>query len=157
MTTPPSTGGAAATVARLPRGIRLNNPGNMDRVNPPWNGQSIDQPDLRFAAFLSPVWGLRAMMKQFRTYARREIDTPRKIIETWAPPKENQTDAYLANVCRAIGKTPDTALDCQDAATLIALAKAITHQEQGTPPVGYPPHWFADAVYEQAAHLALTT
>lgn len=141
----------------LPRGIRNNNPGNMNRTAKPWNGQSAAQPDPRFASFDSPMWGIRAMMKQFMSYAKRGIDTPREIIGEWAPASENNTAAYISNVSKAMGKTPDTVLDMKDVPTLISLAKAIVHQEQGPGISGYPPAWFPDAVYQQAAYSALTT
>jgi hypothetical protein len=32
-------------------------------------------------------------------------------IENWAPPVENQTSQYLANVCTWTGLTPDTIID----------------------------------------------
>lgn len=139
-----------------PRGIRLHNPGNIRHGPQHWEGQATVQPDPDFVAFDQPVHGLRAMMKIFQAYARRGVNTPAAIIATWAPPNENDTSAYIAAVAGALGVTADTVLDLRRSAPLIALARVVVHQEQGTAPAGQPPHWYPDALYADAAHLALT-
>lgn len=138
-----------------PRGIRLHNPGNIRHGPQHWEGQAASQPDPDFVAFDQPVHGLRAMMKIFQAYARRGMDTPARIIATWAPPNENDTRSYIATVAGALGVSADTVLDLRQSAPLIALAQAVVRQEQGPAPAGQPPHWYPDALYADAAHLVL--
>ena len=91
------------------RGIRNHNPGNIDfSPENSWLGLDTDKPsDGRFCRFKSPEWGIRAMARILRNYQKRDgqagvggpgIDTVQEIIHRWAPPVENQTDAYVRKV-----------------------------------------------------------
>ena len=51
-----------------------------------------------FVRFESFQWGYRAAVKILRSYHLRGIRSIRDIISTWAPPTENNTEAYIANV-----------------------------------------------------------
>jgi len=147
----------AAAPPALPRGIRLHNPGNIQHSATVWVGQADAQPDARFVAFAEPYFGIRAMMVGLRTHWHRGAHTLAALVAIWAPPVENDTPAYVANVCRwltgALNRpiAADTALDLADPATLVALAQSITKEEQGHPPAGMPPCWYPDALFRQAA------
>lgn len=59
-----------------PRGIRNNNPGNIRLSKTKWEGQKPLQADLDFIEFLSPLYGLRALMKLLLAYhLRHGLDT----------------------------------------------------------------------------------
>lgn len=79
----------------MTRGIRNNNPGNIRRSKSRWKGLSKNQTDSLFCVFDSMNYGLRAMMVLIAGYIKRGYDTPRKIINRYAPSFENNTDDYL--------------------------------------------------------------
>lgn len=116
------------------RGIRNNNPGNLEASWAfTWQGQNGT--DGRFATFASPEHGIRALGVNLLSYQRRGLDTISKIISRWAPPQDNNnTTAYIQNVSQALGVTPTTRLDVASPAVLTALSKAIIHQENGNVP-----------------------
>lgn len=93
-----------------PRGIRNNNPGNIERGEP-WRGLAAEQTDPRFAVFSSPVWGLRAMAVTLATYRERHgLRTIGRMIGRWAPSHENDTGAYARTVATACGISADAEL-----------------------------------------------
>lgn len=132
----------------LPKGIRLNNPGNIEKgLN--WKGLADIQPDKRFAAFISPEYGIRAICKLLRTYNKKyKIKTITGIINRYAPSHENPTDAYIKNIALWTGFKPKETLDLSDVDVLAQLAKAITRQENGMVP-------WDDSTYIKGASLAL--
>lgn len=90
-----------------PRGIRNNNPGNIRHSSTKWVGE-VKGSDPSFKTFSSPVFGIRAMAKLLGNYQRfYGLNTIREMISRWAPPKENDTDAYIAHVCSGSGFGPD--------------------------------------------------
>lgn len=141
-------GGGAVAVSKLPRGIRNNNPGNIEKGQP-WQGLSADQSsDSRFAVFREPVWGLRALGKTLQTYQRLYgINTIRAAISRWAPSVENNTDAYVNAVARHVGASPDAPLDFSRQSVLVPMIEAIVRHENGQQPYDL-------ATLKQAAALA---
>lgn len=81
-----------------PRGIRNNNPLNIERTADQWVGMSKVQEDSRFVTFTSPAYGYRAATKILLNYICRGNDTVREIIHAWAPVHENPTLAYAKAV-----------------------------------------------------------
>ena len=96
----------------LPRGIRNNNPLNIRRSKDQWKGLAD---------------------AQYRLY------TIRTIIRRWAPPGENNTEAYIANVSRLTGIDPDEPigipLEKPSRWMMVGIAMAI--QENGTDSLDY--------------------
>ena len=135
-------GVALTTGARAPRGIRNNNPGNIEK-GAPWQGLAADQSaDSRFAVFDSPVYGIRALTVVLLTYRNRhKLRTPREIISRWAPAFENDTGSYVAAVARAAGIGPDDPVTDQE---LPAVVAAIIKHENGINP--YPADLIADGI-----------
>jgi hypothetical protein len=128
-------------MADTPRGIRNNNPGNIERTGDRWQGMSADQSgDARFVVFDAPVWGLRALARILRK-DMAEGDTLRRIIGEWAPAAENNTGAYVNAVARHVGMDPDAPVREADLPRLMA---AIVQHENGAQP--YPPELFAQAL-----------
>ncbi|RFP02591.1 structural protein [Komagataeibacter xylinus] len=116
---------------KLPRGIRNNNPGNLDYVGQPGAHLETGVPCPRFAAFPSMADGIRALRNQLLRYGERGLTTVRAIISVYAPPSENPTGAYVYALCSHMGVQPDTVLDLRDPATQRGLIAGIATVENG--------------------------
>ncbi len=126
-------GGGEAS-ADGPRGVRNNNPGNLEASSSnPWIGQTGS--DGRFAKFETPEHGIRALGRNLISYQRQGIDTVGEIINRWAPPSDNNdTAAYIKAVCAQLGVTANQPLDASNPDTLQALCAAIIKHENGSQP-----------------------
>lgn len=115
------------------RGIRNNNPGNIDRTSDRWVGMAADQSgDPRFVVFTEMKWGVRAIAVLMHTYRDKYgLNTVRGIISKWAPSRENNTGAYVAAVSSVLGVSPDDTIDIDDDSTMFALVRAIIAHENG--------------------------
>ncbi|MGP7665866.1 hypothetical protein ACTZVH_14155 [Klebsiella pneumoniae] len=129
-------GGGEAS-ADGPRGVRNNNPGNLEASSSnPWIGQTGS--DGRFAKFETPEHGIRALGRNLISYQRQGIDTVGEIINRWAPPSDNNdTAAYIKAVCAQLGVTANQPLDASNPDTLQALCAAIIKHENGTQPYSH--------------------
>ncbi|WJJ60252.1 peptidoglycan lytic exotransglycosylase [Salmonella phage ST-29] len=127
------------------RGIRNNNPGNIRVSKDQWEGMTGD--DGAFVTFDSPESGVRALGKNLLSYGRQGYDSIEKIINRWAPPNENDTQAYIDSVVTATGIPATQSLDLSDPDTLSSLAQAISFHETGS---RYNPE-----VYQQGIARAL--
>ena len=90
------------------RGIRNNNPLNIRHSKDKWQGIAITQTDKSFVQFQSMAYGYRAAWKVLDTYCltfrrERKAYNVRNIIARWAPPTENDTDAYVRAVVSLSG------------------------------------------------------
>lgn len=133
-----------------PRGLRNANPGNIRHSRTLWQGEAPDQPDPDFVKFVAPEWGLRAMAKILLTYQANGFNTVRKIIGRWAPPNENDTQAYVRSVATSVGMLPDAPLDLSSPDTMAKLLKAIIRHENGQQP-------YSDDVVMKGVGLAAPT
>lgn len=115
----------------LARGLRNCNPLNIRRVaGTKWKGQSALQTDASFVCFNAMEWGIRAAFCILRTYARRyQCLSPADIVGRWAPPHQNDTDAYIRNVCTWTGFGGRQRLTEADWPRLV---QAMARQESGT-------------------------
>ncbi len=116
---------------QLPRGIRNNNPGNLDYVGQPGAHLETGVAEPRFAAFPTMADGIRALRDQLLRYAERGLTTVASIISVYAPPTENATSAYIGSLCRHMGVQPQTVLDLRNPATMRGLIEGITTMENG--------------------------
>lgn len=122
-------------MTNTPRGIRLNNPGNLEKNGTPWQGLAADQPDERFYKFDDAAWGIRAMARTLITYQdTHKINTVKGIINRWAPPHENDTRAYVLHVSQLLEVSPDQPIDVHQHAVMAPLVKAIIRHENGQQP-----------------------
>lgn len=122
----------------LPRGIRNNNPGNLNFAYQPgavMEPKTALVPNPRFANFPTMDDGIAALIHQLTLYFGRGINTVAGIIAQWAPSIENPTLAYIAYVARSMHVRPCDKLNA-DAETLAQLACAISHMENGVLPFG---------------------
>lgn len=118
------------------RGIRNNNPGNI-RWGDEWKGlvPQVQRTDKSFCQFISPEYGIRAMIIILRNYqSKYGLKTITGIVKRWAPPNENDTQAYIRNVAQATGTDADKPIDLTDSRKLIPLLQAIIKHENGSQP-----------------------
>ena len=90
------------------RGLRNNNPLNIRHSADRWQGARITQTDKSFVQFESMAYGYRAGWKVLDTYWKRFAEerlpyNVRNIIARWAPPSENDTEAYIRSVTLLAG------------------------------------------------------
>lgn len=144
-----------------PRGVRNNNPGNID-FNPrnDWVGQlglelGVSKP--RFARFDSPENGIRALGKLLLNYRGKDglpgvgkpgIDTPLELINRWAPSNENDTQAYATAIAKRLGVGVKTSIDVAKPKTLRELVVGIIIHENGYLP-------YSNAVIDEGIRRAL--
>jgi hypothetical protein len=137
-------------------GIRTNNPGNL-RYNPAIAWQGLATPPHNedgFCIFTDAAHGLRAVMIDLHSAIVIDgRDTVEEIITHYAPPTENDTDAYIKAVLHWCGWQPGEKPDATAESTYIDMAQAIVVHENGVPPSGTPTAWYDDATYEKAFEL----
>lgn len=142
---------AAVPAGPVPRGIRNNNPLNIEdgrfaRSMPGYTGG-----DGRFATFENPNQGTQAAGNLLDTYqSKYGLNTVRGIVNRWAPSAEaaNNTGGYVASVAGRLGIDPDQPLTPAQRPALIA---AMGQFENGRPIPGQP----ASAAVAQADPAAL--
>lgn len=111
------------------RAERNNNPGNLE-----YRGQDGAIPEDgsgRFAKFGSAAEGVSALVKQLQRYGARGLDSLDKIIAKYAPPGENDTQAYIDVLSQKLGVAPSEKLDLTNPDTLKTLVKGISKHEAG--------------------------
>ncbi len=121
------------------RGWRLNNPCCI-RKGTTWRGLAALQADNEFCTFIHPLYGFRAAVIIIcKTYYGRKLVTIRQIISRWAPSTENNTEAYITMVSKAVGIGADVMLPRPKAETKNVWASilwAIALHENGYVPNG---------------------
>ena len=123
------------------RGLRNNNPLNIRRSGDKWQGLRAQQEDKEFFQFSEMKWGWRAAFRLLchTYYGKYKLRTIRAIITRWAPPKENNTEAYIRRVTDRIGIAADRELgspiECPATWMMIGMAMAIV--ENGTTNLDY--------------------
>jgi len=114
-----------------PRGIKNNNPLNI-RHNPDlFQGESYPGTDRQFKQFISPAYGYRAAFVTLGTYLTRGKDTIEKIIRSWAPPSENNTEGYIATVEKLSGIKRDKVLTADSGEDYVKIVIAMSKVENG--------------------------
>ena len=129
------------------RGFRNHNPCNLRPVPLPavWKGQvGIDnKPGGPFSEFgdlegqEADFWGLRGGARNFESYQERDgCLTIGQVIHRHAPPDDNNnTDAYVAFVCKGLGVDPDVPVSLAgNPALMLSLIKQVVREEEGTCP-----------------------
>ena len=124
------------------RGTRNNNPLNLRHSADQWQGARKEQTDKSFVQFESMAYGYRAAWKTLDSYWKhfkrlRQPFTVRAIISRWAPPLENNTDAYVTTVLRltSLGGNERLPRPLRGIAIdkLVRLFRAMTTVECGIP------------------------
>lgn len=114
---------AQAPASGAPLGVRNNNPGNLRK----WG----DTPrEGGYAVFPSAEAGLSAAVKNLIAQQQLHgLNSIRGIVNRWAPPSENNTPSYIADVTKKTGFTADQPLNLQDPAIVAPLISAIVKHE----------------------------
>lgn len=144
-------------MATTPRGIRNNNPGNIEKGNDKWQGLDPKpaEIDTRFAQFKDPSWGIRALAVILINYQDKyNLRTIEKIIARWAPSIENNTTGYISGVAIATGLKSDQVLDLHTYDHLRPLVEAIIRHECGKGPLSTLNTWYDDATIDVALQRA---
>ncbi|HEJ7990252.1 TPA: hypothetical protein SMI27_000890 [Serratia liquefaciens] len=117
--------------ASSPRGIRNNNPGNLNYVGQ--EGASKEGGENgRFAVFGSMTDGIAALYKQIQLYFKRGTDTISEIVNKYAPASDNNNVmAYINSLVKATGKGAHESLGSADMSTIFNLLKGIINHENG--------------------------
>ncbi len=114
------------------RGELNHNPGNLDRTRDRWLGMSARQTDSRFVQFDNAHDGIRALARVLLNYSKKyRLNTVHGIVSRWAPPTENNTEAYVNSVALALGTLPHAIVDVADPNVLHPLVRAIIRHENG--------------------------
>lgn len=120
---------------KQPRGVRNNNPGNL-RVSHAnnWRGKlrGSTKRDKQFEEFETLEYGYRALLITLRNYiTKHKLRTLRQIIARWAPPNENDTEAYIKSASMYSDIPAGTFFSATDEVRLTRLAYAIGRVECG--------------------------
>lgn len=127
--------------ANEPRGIRNNNPGNLNYVGQ--SGATLeDHATPRFARFNSAFEGFAALGKQIKAYYNgtskaagyQKLQSVEDIISRFAPASENNTQAYINKLSKMLGVGRGDSLNIQDPQVLATLMNGITQIENGKNP-----------------------
>lgn len=113
--------------------IRRNNPLNIRTGKSRWIGAESSETG-SFVTFVTVAYGYRAAWKLLANYHRYyRLWTLRQVINRWAPPQENNTEAYVRHVSQLTRLKPDEVLPCpnQDMELWVPVLTAMTVIEQG--------------------------
>ena len=124
-------GGLIRAQDGLPRGLRLNNPGNI-RPGAGFFGEIGD--DGGYAEFDSDAAGIRAIQRLLKTYGNQYgINTLRGLANRYAPPSDNNpTDNYIEFLSQQTGIDPDEPINLAERGS--EIIPAIIGFEQGQQP-----------------------
>ena len=120
------------------RGIRNNNPLNIRKGNS-WKGERHPQSDPAFEEFETVEMGIRAAIILAYNYITgraascrgQRMATVTQFITKWAPPSENNTQAYISRVCQRATLTPHESLYPIRKNQLLRLLWAMAEVECG--------------------------
>lgn len=117
---------------RVSRGLRNCNPGNIRQSKTRYKGEKPHSTDSAFKQFETLEWGYRAIFMLLHTYRVRGYgDTIAKMISRYAPPFENNTEAYISRVCQQTGIDRDQSLNTLNSVQMIPIVSAISAVENG--------------------------
>lgn len=117
--------------AQKKRGIRNNNPGNLNFANQA-GATKESGPNGRFAVFGTMAEGIAALYRQLQIYFRRGVNTLSSIVNKYAPESDgNNVGAYISALSKATGLGAKDAINAGDTATIAKLMKGIVDHENG--------------------------
>jgi hypothetical protein len=112
-------------------GLRNNNPLNIRCSRDVFNGELPPVND--FKRFESIAFGYRAAFVVLGTYLSRGKNTITKILQSWSPCCENDTNGYIAFVERSTGVDRNKILTSQSGDDYIKIVSAMSQMECGVP------------------------
>jgi hypothetical protein len=140
-----------------PRGILNFNPGNLTDNGIDWEGLAPERSDAALypgrtssCRFKHPFYGIRAMVIDIMGDVHGGLNTPAKLMSSYAPAGDEQNDplAYAQYVAKRLGIKIEDRITTDHACE---LSKAITRFENG---VEGPEYWGSE-VYLVATNVAL--
>lgn len=105
---------------------RFNNPANLRAAS---GYGTANTKSGKFAVFPTLDEGVLAAAKQPQLYGSRGIDNIHDIVGKWAPPNENNTQAYIQHVVKATGRSESESLNLGDPKLLAKLISAMSVKE----------------------------
>ena len=112
----------------ITRAIRNNNPLNIRKGNN-WKGLRDFPTDKELCEFQNTQYGFRAAFKILFHYIKCGYDTPREIIFRWAPPSENNSNAYLRFILDRHFVSENYNIKATDRYVLEHLVQAMAYYE----------------------------
>lgn len=117
-----------------------------DRNNNPGNIRPVGGKGFRF--FESAMEGWEAMKKQLMRYftgktTGKALQTISDIVSTWAPPSENDTGKYIADISKWMGVDPKAVLNLNNPQVMTSLMQSMARKE------GYG-NWNSPLAYKAA-------
>jgi hypothetical protein len=114
------------------RGLNNNNPLNIVINGDKFQGEIIPSGDKRFKQFQSAAYGYRAGFVTLGTYLTKyNRNTVEKIINSWAPPFENDTVNYVTLVEKWSGVPKDKVLTLESGVDYLQIVAAMSRVENG--------------------------
>ncbi len=123
-----------------------NNVMNIRQSGAPWEGKGV--PQNGFETFDTPQSGANATAQNFAAYVKANPTiTVAQAIAKWAPPNENNTNAYISRVSETTGINPAAPLAevMQNPVEFARLMEAGTALEKGKIPAGVTPDVLVNA------------
>ena len=109
-------------------GFRNNNPTNIRYdEHTKWKGQIGHRAG--FCVFSGKEWAFRATFKILFKYIDRGQDSIEKIINTWAPPTENNTEAYITFVVKKTSIYRSQKISKYNRTAMVSIVKAMCQME----------------------------
>ncbi len=118
--------------AKLSRGLRNLNPGNIRRSAVKYKGECKHSKDPEFKQFRTLEEGYRAIFVLLHTYSIKGYKSVREMINRYAPPSENNTEAYINRLCRLAYINSEQIVDTTDHNLMVAIVAAISLVENGS-------------------------
>ncbi len=88
--------------------------------------------DKSFRTFVNMAYGYRAMHYLLRRYKNSyQLNTLEQMINRWAPPTENHTDAYIDFVAKRSGIGRDQIVDVSNMTVMCRIVEAMAKMENG--------------------------
>ncbi|HWL04243.1 MAG TPA: hypothetical protein VNQ99_04820 [Xanthobacteraceae bacterium] len=127
-------GNAGPTVSSDPRGIRNNNPLNLEASPFTQSQPGFSGLDGRFGKFGSVEQGMAAADKLLAGYGQRGINSIAGVINRWAPANDgNPVSAYANFVAQKAGIDPNARIDLSDPTVRAKILPAMAEFENGRP------------------------
>lgn len=129
--------GSTVATTKEPRGIRNNNPLNIEwHKETRWQGLAPMPTDGRFARFIDMKYGFRAAFIVLRKYLAQPpigygLETIPQLIARWAPSTENNSTLYAKTVSTRSGVSPMQRLSFSNKPQMCRIVQAMAFVETG--------------------------
>lgn len=126
------------------------------------NNPGALMPGGKLASYPDMQTGLQALDQNLQNYHKQGVNTLSGVINKWAPPGQNDTQAYINDVAGRLGIKPDQPIDLSNPVQRQAIGTAIALHENGPsavfgapqqpkPVYGAPPLGAVEKANENAA------